>query len=1006
MTLAGTSIGLTVSGSLTFQATNFTRTYTGTTTFNATTTGKTVTRNGVAFGGDVTFNGVGGEWTLGSSFSCGGSTLTITNGTFDTSASNFSVLAGGFNSSSGTRTINFRNSIITFGGLGQNTTLNSTGLTFIAGNSTISFGSNHDLRVTGGLTFYNAEFLTTSSAFSITGANTFNDLTITRTGSSGSVPVFFTGDQTINGIFEVNTVSPIARLTIASGSGNDTYARGTTRTLTCASIAAMTDVDFSDITIAGAHGTLSGTRLGDCNGNSNITFNAGVNKYWNLAAGGNWQSTAWALSAGGAVSVNNFPLAQDTVILLNTGLTAGQTIFLGDVYNIGTVDFSARTNAVTCQFVNVGSNFFGDFIYGSGVTPTGAVATVLVFANRSIKTINSAGKTFPQSITVDSPSGGIQLVTNNLTLSSTQTTTLTQGTLDLNNLTLSTGLFSSTNSNARTIAFGTGKILCTSTATVWTTANAVNLTTTGTQVVDVTSVGSTAITVTPGLSSEANSISFNFTGGTYALTFLTTANHLVRNVNFTGYAGTWNATGSNVIIYGDLTLSSGMTLTATTNAMQFGATSGTQQITTNTKTLDFPITFNGVGGTFQLQDALTMGSTRTATLTNGTLDLQTYTLSTGLFSSNNSNIRTLAFGTGKIDVTGTGTAWDALTATNFSTSGSKTVNFTSVGSTTITCNSGLSEANAVDFNVTGGTYQFRFGYTSGISSVRNLNFTGYAGTWSGLLGDAYIYGNLIMSATMLVGNSGSKFFAATSGTKTITSNGVSLNLVEFAGVGGTWQLQDAMTVTQSTGTKFVNGTVDLNGKTLTTSVAKTETGTKNITFNGGTIAITTASGISWYNNSPTNFTTTAGTGTGTISMTGATAKSFVGGGSTYNCTINQGGAGDLSITDSNTFNNITNTTQPASVIFSSGQTNTFLSGFSLSGTSGNLITIGSSASTNHTLSKASGTVSVSFCSISKSSGTGGATWQALTINGNVDGGNNTGWDFGAVSSTSNFLMFF
>ena len=57
MTLAGASIDLNVSGSLTFQATNFTRTYTGITTFNATTTGKTVTTNGVAFGAEVSFNG-------------------------------------------------------------------------------------------------------------------------------------------------------------------------------------------------------------------------------------------------------------------------------------------------------------------------------------------------------------------------------------------------------------------------------------------------------------------------------------------------------------------------------------------------------------------------------------------------------------------------------------------------------------------------------------------------------------------------------------------------------------------------------------------------------------------------------------------------------------------------------------------------------------------------------------------------------------------------------------
>jgi len=56
---------------------------------------------------------------------------------------------------------------------------------------------------------------------------------------------------------------------------------GGTRTLTCNAVSA-TDADFRDITIAGSAAPVSGTRLGDGNGNSGITFVAGVNKYWNL----------------------------------------------------------------------------------------------------------------------------------------------------------------------------------------------------------------------------------------------------------------------------------------------------------------------------------------------------------------------------------------------------------------------------------------------------------------------------------------------------------------------------------------------------------------------------------------------------------------------------------------------------------------------------------------------------------------------------------------------------
>jgi hypothetical protein len=71
-----------------------------------------------------------------------------------------------------------------------------------------------------------------------------------------------------------------------------------------------------------------------------------------------------------------------------------------------------------------------------------------------------------------------------------------------------------------------------------------------------------------------------------------------------------------------------MSLTASSSAMTFGATSGTQTITTNGKTVDFPLTFNGAGGTFSFADALTQGSTRAFTITNGTVKLKAGTTNT------------------------------------------------------------------------------------------------------------------------------------------------------------------------------------------------------------------------------------------------------------------------------------------------------------------------------------------------------------------------------------------
>ena len=370
-----------------------------------------------------------------------------------------------------------------------------------------------------------------------------------------------------------------------------------------------------------------------------------------------------------------------------------------------------------------------------------------------------------------------------------------------------------------------------------------------------------------------------------------------------------------------------------------------------------------------------------------------------MFSSSNSNTRTIAFGTGNISCSGTGTVWNISTSTSLTTTGTQVVNITSVGATAITVNPGtLSEANSISYNFTGGTYALTFsGIFFSSQTVKNVDFTGYAGTWQAIGFNSNIYGNLTLSTGMsLTASSNSLIFAATSDTKTITSNGKMMDFpITFDGVGGTWQLQDAMTLGSTRTATLTNGTLDLFGKTFTVGTRfTTATGTKNITFNGGTLVCPDANTTSFNNASPTGFTTTAGTGTGIISMTAATAKTFSGNGSTYNCTLNQGGAGTLTITGANTFNDITETVPTANQITFPASTTTTVNNFTLSGTAGNLVSIRSSTpGTRFTLSKSSGAVSVSYVDIQDSNATGGATWQATTTNGNVDSGNNLGWSF-------------
>lgn len=506
----------------------------------------------------------------------------------------------------------------------------------------------------------------------------------------------------------------------------------------------------------------------------------------------------------------------------------------------------------------------------------------------------------------------------------------------------------------------------------------------------------------------------NSNTGTGAFT-VTMANtpRVCNDFTASGLDGTMTLAGSSV----GLTVSGSLSFPATnftrtyTGTTTFNATTTGKTITTNGVAFGAAVLFDGVGGAWTLQDALSVSGTAatTTTLTNGTLDLNNQTLSTGRFSSNNSNTRSIAFGTGNIACTGTGTVWTTQSSTNLTTTGTQVVNVTSTGSTAITVSTGgLSEANSISFNFTGGTYPLTLGGSS--STIRNVNFTGYAGTLGQVL-IISVYGNLTLSTGMsLTASTFTWTFRGTSGTQQITTNGKTIDFpITFNGVSGTFQLQDALTQGSTRDVSLTNGTLDLNGKTLTVGIRfSTVTGTKNLTFNGGTLVCPDPNTTSFNNAQPTNFTTTAGTGTGVISMTAATAKTFVGGGSTYNCTINQGGAGALTITGSNTFDNITNTVQPASVLFTAATTSTF-SNFSLSGTAGNLITIGSVTAASHTLSKASGTVSGDYLSISRSTATGGSSWYAGA--NSTDNGNNTGWIFtappsGGYVAGGQFMAFF
>ena len=361
-----------------------------------------------------------------------------------------------------------------------------------------------------------------------------------------------------------------------------------------------------------------------------------ADRYW-VGGTGTWNTTSttnWSASSGGA-SGASVPTASDLVIFdqssTYTVTLTGALTCLNFTVSAGTVTFSSTGTLTISGSLSLVS-----------ATVWSATGTITFAATSGTNTITTNGVSISAPITFDGVGGTFQLGSA-LTLGSTRTTTLTNGTLDLASYTLTTGLFSSNNSNTRVLAFGTGKIILTgASGTVWTNSTGTGFTYTGTSRIEAlgpaTSGTRTFNPSTASTSTAAIALNFYINGGSNTVTFSTT-NRRVNILDFTGFTGTFR--NSAVTAHGDYTLVSGMTVEAGTEITTF-ATTTSQTITTASKTLDFPVTFNGINGTFVMQDALTLGSTQTLTLTNGTLKLKAGTTSTvGSFVTSGTNAKYL-----------------------------------------------------------------------------------------------------------------------------------------------------------------------------------------------------------------------------------------------------------------------------------------------------------------------------------------------------------------------------
>jgi hypothetical protein len=307
--------------------------------------------------------------------------------------------------------------------------------------------------------------------------------------------------------------------------------------------------------------------------------------------------------------------------------------------------------------------------------------------------------------------------------------------------------------------------------------------------------------------------------------------------------------------------------------------------------------------------------------------------------------------------------------------------------------------------------------SAGNTGAKTITCTGFTG---GLTVSAAITlsGSLTLVSGMTYSATARITFIATA---TITTAGKTMHAFTVNGAGITVGLGDAYTFsTANASINITQGTFNTNNFNITgTATASNNiinmsgTTTRAVNLGSSTLTFAVNLGDIWNASTTTNLTFNAGTSSLVFTGSGGT---FQGGSLTYynltfsnnfSRTINGANtfntltlSGTTSITGNNTVTTLANGASPATFSFTAGTTTT-LTNWNVNGTAGNLVTIQSATAANHTLSKASGTVDANYLSISRSTATGGAVWNAGA--NSTDGGNNSGWIFG---TNTNFLMMF
>jgi hypothetical protein len=592
-------------------------------------------------------------------------------------------------------------------------------------------------------------------------------------------------------------------------------------------------------------------------------------------------------------------------------------------------------------------------------TYTGGISFI---ATSGTKTITTNGLSLGSTITFNGVGGTWQLQ-GSFTTSGTMN--LTAGTLDTNSQTVTVGTINGSGSTARGMTLGSSTFSTQS----WNFATTTNLSfNAGTSTINQTNTVNT----------------FNGGGLTY------------NNVVFT-QAGDQQLAGSNTF--------ANLTLTGTNSATRTFLVSGNQVVTGT-----FTANGNSAINRINIQSSV-KGTQRTITAANVSVTNTDFQDIVGA-GAGSWNLSAVSGGAG--DCGGNSGITFSTPTTRYWVGGTGNWNSTGEWAASSGGASGATVPLCHD-DVVFDANSFSAGSQIVTANMAHLgkNIT-FAGNGSGSVANtptwttstmANIYGSLTLVSGMNITASTQQYTFHGRSSHTITSAGKTwAKSFVFDQVGGTYTLQDDFLTTGSI--VLTSGTLDANDYNFSMSgfVSSTSTTARTINMGNGTWSITFAGAGTLWDTVTTNLTVNAEQSTIKFTYTGSGNQTFSGAGKTYyNLWFDRGSTTSSNIIlGSNTFSNLKDTgTAAHSLLFGSGTTQT-VSTWTVSGSTGNLITINtSSGTTTHALTKTGGgTIQSDYLSIQHSVATPADTWYAgnNSTNNQAVATAGSGWIFGVADS--------